>query len=90
MIYVIFSVGLWVVSLIWYVIWNLNTKNRKLESMVGNQQYFITEIKNCMKIINETANMIDSKIWVQSDPEFLALMEAVKVMQARINQFIED
>ena len=90
MIYAIFSVGLWVVSIIWYVIWNLNTKNRKLESMVGNQQYFITEMKDCMKVINETANMIDSKIWVQSDPEFLALMEAVKVMQTRINQFIED
>jgi hypothetical protein len=43
-----------------------------------------------MKEINTTANEIDSKIWVQSDPEFLSLMENVKVMQTRINQFTEE
>lgn len=86
----IVSLCLWIVTIIGYVIWNLYNKNRKLERMVINQQFFIDEIKDCMKEINNAANQIDSKIWVQSDPEFLALMENVKTMQTRINQFIEE
>lgn len=84
------SIGLWVATVIGYVVWNLYNKNKKLEQMVINQQFFIDGVKDCMKEINEAANKIDSQIWVQSDPEFLALMENVKAMQARINQFIEE
>lgn len=88
--YGIAALVLWIATVIGYVIWNLYNKNKKLEEMVVNQQIFINNIKDCMKEINNAANQIDSKIWVQSDPEFLALMENVKVMQTRINQFIEE
>ena len=85
----IIALVIWVVSIIGYVIWNLFQKNRKLEQIVVNQQVFIEDIKGCMKEINTCANLIDSKLWVQSDPEFLSLMENVKTMQTSINQFIE-
>jgi Sec-independent protein translocase protein TatA len=87
---VIISIGIWVLSIIVYIIVNLFNKNRKLEKMVINQQQFIDNVKGCMKEINTCANQIDSKLWVQSDPEFLSLMESVKEMQTRINDFIED
>ena len=90
MILTIVAISLWVVSIIGYVIWNLFQKNRKFESIVVNQQIFIESIKGCMKEINTCANEIDSKLWVQSDPEFLSLMENVKQMQVRINEFIEE
>jgi len=86
----IVSIVLWIGSVIGYIIWNLYNKNKKLEVMVLNQQIFIDQIKGCMKEINSCANQIDSKLWVQSDPEFLGLMENVKVMQSRINDFIEE
>ena len=86
----IIAILLWIGSIIGYVIWNLYNKNKKLEQMVVNQQLFIDGIKGCMKVVNETANQIDSKLWVQSDPEFLSLMENVKQMQTRINDFIEE
>ena len=88
--YGIAALVLWIVTIVGYVIWNLYNKNRKLERMVVSQQIFIDGIKDCMKEINTAANQIDSKIWVQSDPEFLALMENVKTMQNSINQFIEE
>ena len=88
--YGIAALILWIATIIGYVIWNLYNKNRKLEEMVFGQQIFIDGIKECMKEINTAANQIDSKIWVQSDPEFLALMENVKVMQTRINEFIGE
>jgi hypothetical protein len=86
----IIALIVWAVSIIGYVIWNLFQKNRRLESMVVTQQLFIDNIKDCMKEINVAANQIDSKLWVQSDPEFLSLMENVKQMQTRINEFIEE
>ena len=86
----ILSISIWVLSIIGYVIWNLFQKNKKLENMVLKQQYFISGIKDCMKEVNKAADQIDSKIWVQSDPEFLSLMENVKTMQSSINNFIED
>lgn len=86
----IIALTVWVVSIIGYIIWNLFQKNRKLEQIVVNQQVFIEDIKGCMKEINVAANLIDSKLWVQSDPEFLSLMENVKQMQGRINEFIEE
>lgn len=86
----IISIALWVLSIIGYIVWNLFQKNRKLETMVINQQIFIDGIKDCMKEINSCANQIDSKMWVQSDPEFLGLMENVKQMQGKINEFIEE
>jgi len=86
----IIALVVWAVSIIGYIIWNLFQKNRKLESMVVTQQMFIGNIKDCMKEINTCANQIDSKLWVQSDPEFLSLMENVKQMQTRINEFIEE
>ena len=88
--YGIAALILWIATVVGYVIWNLYNKNKKMEQMVIAQQLFIDNIKDCMKEINNAANQIDSKIWVQSDPEFLALMENVKVMQGRINQFIEE
>lgn len=90
MILTIVSISLWVASIVGYIIWNLFQKNRKLETMVINQQVFIGGIKDCMKEINSCANQIDSKMWVQSDPEFLSLMENVKQMQGKINEFIEE
>jgi hypothetical protein len=90
MIVAIASISLWIFTILGYIIWNLFQKNRKLEQMVLSQQFFINGIKDCMKDINKTADQIDSKIWVQSDPEFLLLMESVKEMQAKMNQFIED
>ena len=86
----IIALVVWAVSIIGYIIWNLFQKNKRLESMVITQQFFIDNIKDCMKEINTAANQIDSKLWVQSDPEFLSLMENVKQMQTRINEFIEE
>ncbi len=90
MIWTIIAISLWILSIVGYIIWNLFNKNRKLERMVINQQVFIDGIKDCMKEINSCAMQIDSKLWVQSDPEFLSLMENVKQMQSKINNFIEE
>ena len=90
MITILISVSIWILSVIGYVIWNLFQKNKKQESIIITQQVFINSMKECMKEINVAANQIDSQIWVQSDPEYLNLMENIKIMQSKINEFIES
>jgi hypothetical protein len=90
MITAIVSASIWVLTVIIYIIWNLYNKNRKLEKMVVNQQVFIGGIKEAMREVNMCANLIDSKLWVQSDPEFLSLMENVKEMQSKMSNFVEE
>jgi hypothetical protein len=84
------AVALWIVTIIGYVIFNLYRKNRKLEQMVINQQVYINNFLSLSREVDKAAEQIDSKIWVQSDPEFLQLMETVKGMQESIRQYTES
>jgi len=84
------AIVLWIVTIIGYVIYNLFTKNKKLEQMVINQQVYINDFLSMAKSIDKAAEQIDSKIWVQSDPEFLQLMETIKEIQTSIKQYTES
>ena len=86
----ILAIGLWIATIIGYVIFNLYRKNRKLEQMVINQQVYINNFLSLSREVDKAAEQIDSKIWVQSDPEFLQLMETVKGMQESIRQYTES
>lgn len=77
----IISISIWILTVIGYVIFNLYNKNKKLEDMVIRQSEFIFDVKQNMKAFDNLANKIDSQIWVQSDPEFLALFENLKEIQ---------
>lgn len=81
---------LWVVTVVGYVIYNLYNKNKKLENLVINQKQNLDVFIALSKQIDKTADQIDSKIWVQSDPEFLQLMESIKEIQNSIKQYVEN
>lgn len=84
------AIVLWTVTIIGYVIYNLYTKNKKLEQMVVSQQVYINDFLSMARSIDKAAEQIDSKIWVQSDPEFLQLMETIKEIQSSIKQYTES
>jgi uncharacterized membrane protein YukC len=89
MIITYITIALWVLTIIGYVIFNLYRKNRKLEDIVVSQQNFINEVMINYKQIDLLADKIDKTLWVQSDPEFLQLMEEIKALQASIKQYTE-
>jgi hypothetical protein len=86
---VIISVSIWILTIIIYVIFNLLNKNKKLENMVINQSDFISNMKANIRQFDELANKIDAQIWVQSDPEFLALFEKVKEIQSNLQTYAD-
>lgn len=83
-------VALWVLTVIGYVVFNLYQKNRKLENMVVKQQLFINEVMANYKEIDLLVDKIDKTLWVQSDPEFLQLIEEMKNLQGMIKQYTES
>jgi hypothetical protein len=83
-------VALWVLTVVGYIIFNLYQKNRKLENMVVRQQLFINEVMANYKEIDLLVDKIDKTLWVQSDPEFLQLIEEMKNLQSVIKQYTES
>jgi Sec-independent protein translocase protein TatA len=86
---IIISVSIWILTIIIYVIFNLLNKNKKLENIVINQSEFINTMKANVRQFDELANKIDAQIWVQSDPEFLALFEKVKEIQSNLQTYVD-
>jgi len=86
----IISISLWIVSVIAYVIVNLFRKNKKLENIVIKQQLFINDVTISYKEIDLLVDKIDKTLWVQSDPEFLQLIEEMKSLQSSIKQYTES
>ena len=83
-------VALWVLTVVGYVVFNLYQKNRKLENMVVKQQLFINEVMANYKEIDLLVDKIDKTLWVQSDPEFLQLIEEMKNLQSVIKQYTDS
>lgn len=88
MILAIVSISLWILSIVGYIIFNLYNKTKKLEVMLSKHMIYVQEIMVLMKDYDELVNKIDSQIWVQSDPEFLALFEKIKEMQKKSKEFV--
>lgn len=87
MILTIISIALWVLSVVGYIIFNLYNKTKKLESMLSRHISYVQEMNSLIKDYDELVNKIDSQIWVQSDPEFLALFEKIKEIQKKSKEF---
>jgi hypothetical protein len=86
---IIISVSIWLASVFGWILFNLYNKNKKLENMVINQSDFINTMKVNIRQFDELANKIDAQIWVQSDPEFLALFEKVKEIQSNLQTYAD-
>lgn len=83
------AIALWVLSVIGYVIFNLYTKNKKLEDLLNRYVNYSSEITILVKDFDELAKKIDSQIWIQSDPELLQLFENIKELQKKSKDFIQ-
>ena len=81
--------SIWIASILGWILFNLYNKNKKLENMVINQSDFISNMKANVRQFDELANKIDAQIWVQSDPEFLALFEKVKEIQSNLQTYAD-
>lgn len=84
---ILYTVILWILGIITYVIINLYKKNVKLEKMVLDQAKFSEDVIVLLDEFNALVNKIDMTIWVQSDPEIKALFDNIKDIQKTVQAF---
>jgi hypothetical protein len=81
------NIALWVLTILGYVIYNLYSKNVKLEQMVVNRDQ---TLRNLSDIINESDRAlkeVDRLGAFQSDDEIGFFFNTVKAIQDTLNQF---
>lgn len=86
---IVISVSLWVVTALSYVIFNLYSKNKKMENMIISQNSLIKDFMVSSKVFSDLVNKIDITMWVQSDPELLEIFETIKQLKSTLDRYDE-
>lgn len=84
---IIASVMLWIVTILGYVIYNLYSKNTKLERMVVERDQILSDLSNTITESDRVLKEIDKLGAFKSDDEIGIFFTTVKDIQAALNQF---
>jgi len=87
MIFGIIMLVVWLVTIPSWIIYNLYTKNVKLEVTVINQATFIAGIQTLILQSDKALKDLDDKIWMESDRELQTVFESLKTIQLALNTF---
>ena len=77
----IITISLWIIIPLGYIVYNLYSKNKRMESIIIYQREFVRAFLAMSKQFSELTNKIDMTMWVQSDPELMQLFEQIKQME---------
>ena len=84
---ILINIGVLLLAVISYVIFNLLRKNEKFEEMIEMQNQYIETISNLMRESDKKVKEIDSKQIFQSDDEIGWFFTGIKEIQELINEY---
>lgn len=84
---ILINVLLWVFTIIGYVIYNLYNKNTKLEQMVLEREQTLQMLSTIINESDKVLNDLDRIGAFKSDDEIGYFFNAVKSIQATLNEF---
>ena len=84
---ILINIGILLLAVISYVIFNLLRKNEKFEEMIEMQNQYIETISNLMRESDKKVKEIDSKQIFQSDDEIGWFFTGIKEIQELINEY---
>ena len=87
MLFGIIATVLWIATVIGWVIYNLYSKNVKLEQTAVNQANFIANVQYLISESDKVLKELDTKIWVEGDKELMVVFQNLKAIQEALNQF---
>ena len=90
MVFGIISIILWVATIVVWIVYNLYSKNVKLEQTVVNQANFISNVQYLISESDKVLKELDTKIWVEGDKELMVVFQNLKAIQEALNQFKEQ
>ncbi len=86
-IIILVNVGIILLGVNFYVIWNLLKKNERLEDINTQQDDYIQNISTLMSESNRKIKEIDSKQIFESDDEIGWFFKGIKEIQELINEY---
>ena len=86
---ILINIGIIILGVIGYVIWNLLKKTEKLENTINIQEKYILDFYDLVKISEEKIKEIDNKQLFQSDDEVGFFFTNLKTIQEAISDYIK-
>jgi hypothetical protein len=86
---IIVNLGIIVLLIIGYIIWNLLKKTEKLETQISIQEKYILEFYDLVKQSEIKIKEIDEKQLFQSDDEVGFFFTNLKVIQEALSDYIK-
>ena len=79
--------GVWALTVVGWIIYNLYQKNVRLENTVITQANFIAGLQSLIGESEKAVKNLDDKIWLESDKELQQVFFNLKAIQEGLNQF---
>jgi len=83
------NIGVIILGIIGYIIWNLLKKTEKLEKQIDIQEKYILEFYDLVKQSETKIKEIDNKQLFQSDDEVGFFFTNLKVIQEALSDYIK-
>ena len=88
MILGIISIGLWVATIVGYIIWNLNTKVVKLEQIAAKQKIIIDSVTAIVEESNKQLNQVELTEAFKSDDQIGFFFKNLINIQESLNHYL--
>ena len=89
MVLIYINIGVIILGIIGYIIWNLLKKTEKLEKQIDIQEKYILEFYDLVKQSEIKIKEIDNKQLFQSDDEVGFFFTNLKVIQDALSDYIK-
>ena len=87
MVITVINLFLWLGTILGYIIYNLNQKNRKLEQMVIDRDNILNSLSGTIEESNRVLQEIDKIGAFKSDDEIGFFFQTIQSIQQALNQF---
>lgn len=84
---ILINIGIWVLTILGYIIYNLYTKNAKLEQMVYERDQTLMMLSDTINESERILKEIDTLGAFKSDDEVGFFFNTLKAIQATLNEF---
>jgi hypothetical protein len=86
---ILINIGVIILGIVGYIIWNLLKKVEKLEKQIGIQETYILEFYDLVKTSEIKIREIDNKQLFQSDDEVGFFFTNLKTIQEALSDYIK-
>jgi hypothetical protein len=90
MILGLISIGLWIATIVGYIIWNLNSKVTKLEQIAVQQKIIIDSVAAIVDESNKMLEQVELTEAFKSDDQIGFFFKNLKNIQESLNHYLKN